>query len=364
MKPIRVLQIGLDTNRGGIETIVYNWWKNIPKDEVVFDFLNVWNKPIAFQDEFEAEGSKILYKTLRRKNPRKSYQELKEIIEKGKYDYIHCHVMSLSEPEVVEIVNKYSNSKVIIHSHTTATRKEMSLKRYALHLYGKRKLKKYTYLKLACGTVAGRNMFGTNDFEIIENGINKAKFVFSEEYRIEKRKKFGIKEDEFVIGHVGRAGKPKNYPFIIKTFAAFSKKHNAKLFLLGNVDTDETVQKLIDDYNIRSNVICTGNVSDVYKFYSAMDVFFLPSLYEGVSVSLIEAQSTGLPCVVSKNVPTDSKVSELVDFVDIDSCDEAIISLEKAKNKENTDRKNAVIAENVDICNSAKKLLEFYKENM
>ena len=143
MRKIRVLQMGLHTNRGGIETVVYSWWKNMTHDAIVFDFLNVWNKPIAYQDEFEAGGAKIIYKSLRKDNPRKSYKELKEIIIGGNYDFVHCHVMSLSEPEPVKIVNAFSNARVIMHSHTIATIDKMGLRRYLLHIYGKKILEKY-----------------------------------------------------------------------------------------------------------------------------------------------------------------------------------------------------------------------------
>ena len=361
MKKIRVLQIGLHTNRGGIETVVHSWWQHMPQEEVAFDFLNVWDAPIAFQDEFEAKGAKILHKCLRKNNPGKSYEELKRIIIEGNYDFVHCHSMSLSEPEPVEIADAFSNARAILHSHTAATKDKMGLKRYLLHLYGKKKLAKYHYLKIACGTEAGQAMFGSDDFTIIENGVDRNRFRYSTEYRSEIRKKYGIGVDEFVIGHVGRQGKVKNYPFLIKVFSEFRKLCDARLILIGDVENDRAVQRLIDSSKVRDYVIFTGKVRDVYKYYSAMDVFLFPSLYEGLSVSLIEAQSTGLPCIVSRNVDRESAVSDAVAFIDIDKMEDALKELGKCYGNRNVDRNKVSFDEAYDIKQSSIKMLEYYK---
>lgn len=364
MKKIRVLQVGLHTNRGGIETVVYSWWKNMPRDEVVFDFLNVWNKPIAYQKEFESGGAKIIYKSLRKNNPKKSYEELKKIIINGNYNFVHCHAMSLSEPEPVKIANAFSNARAIVHSHAEVKRENMNLKSYLLHLYGKATLKKYDYLKIACGTKAGSTMFGTNDFTIIENGVDRNKFKYSSKNRFEIRKAYNIEKDEFIIGHVGRPGTPKNYPFLVKTFSEFIKICNAKLLLIGNVENNKDVQNLINNYNVRNYVIFTGIVTDVYKYYSAMDVFFFPSIYEGLSVSLIEAQSTGLPCIVSENVDRESAVSDILTFIDINETDNALKELKKCYKNKSVDRSRVRFDEAYNVERTSFKMLEYYRKNI
>lgn len=364
MKKIRVLQIGLHTNRGGIESVVHSWWQNMPQEEVTFDFLNVWGVPIAFQDEFEAGGVKIVHKSLRKDNPQKSYQELKEIITRGNYDFVHCHAMSLSEPEPIEITNLFTNARAIVHSHTAVTKDEMGLKRYLLHSYGKKILRKYDYLRVACGTEAGRTMFGGDDFTIIENGVDKNRFKFSIEYRREIRQLYHIGADEFVIGHIGRPGKPKNYPFLIRIFSEFIRIYNARLILVGDVRDDKNVQKLIADYGIKDHVICTGKINNVHKYYSAMDVFFFPSLYEGISVSLIEAQAAGLPCIVSENVDKESNISKILTFIDINRTDAALMELKKNYENRNNDRNNIFLDEAFDIRQSSSKMLNYYKSNI
>lgn len=364
MKKIRVLQIGLHTNRGGIESVVHSWWQNMPQEEVTFDFLNVWDAPIAFQDEFEARGAKILYKCLRKYNPRKSYEELKRIITEGDYDFVHCHSMSLSEPEPIEITNLFSNARAIIHSHIAITEDKMGLKTHLLHAYGKKVLRKYDYLRIACGTEAGRTMFGTDNFAIIENGVDKDRFKFSMKCRCEIRQLYNIKSDEFVIGHIGRPGKQKNYPFLIRTFSEFIRIYNARLILVGDVRDDKNVQKLIADYGIKDHVICTGKINNVHKYYSAMDVFFFPSLYEGISVSLIEAQAAGLPCIVSENVDKESNISKILTFIDINRTDAALMELKKNYENRNNDRNNIFLDEAFDIRQSSSKMLNYYKSNI
>lgn len=363
MKRIKVLQIGLSPNRGGIENIVYSWWKNIPKEQIIFDFLNVWDKPIAFQEEFICGGSKILYKPSRKSNPKESYKVLKSIIENGQYDFIHCHVMSLSEPEPVIIANKFSDATVIVHSHTAASRKQMGLKRFLLHMYGKLALKNCNYIRMACGNEAGIKMFGTNEFQIVRNGIDREVYKFSSLYREEIRQKYSIQEDVYLIGHVGRPCKAKNYPFLINVFAKFRENHNVKLILIGDVANDSSINHAIEKLGINEDVIFTGAIKDIYKYYSAMDCFFMPSLYEGISVALIEAQSTGLQCIVSDRVDYESKACDNLIFAPIDSIEDSVKLLEKAY-ENSIDRCNVKFAEEYDLENSVKSIENFYFDNM
>jgi len=363
MKRIRVLQIGLSPNRGGIENIVYSWWKKISKDQIVFDFLNVWDEPIAFQEEFIKGGAKILNKPARKSNPKESYKALKSIIENGKYDYIHCHVMSLSEPEPVIIANKFSNSSVIVHSHTAVTKELMGIKRYLLHMYGKLALKKCDYIRMACGNEAGVKMFGNCEFQVVKNGIDRKVFKYSAEYREEVRRKYSIKDDVYLVGHVGRPCKAKNYPFLLNAFARFIVKHNSKLILIGDVANDDSINHEIEKLGIKDDVIFAGVISDTYKYYSAMDCFFMPSLYEGISVALLEAQSTGLQCIVSDRVDYESKACDNLFFTPIDSIEDSVKLLEKAY-KNSIDRCNVKFAEEYDLDNSVKFIKNFYFDNM
>ena len=363
MKNVRVLHIGLSSNAGGIENVVHSWIPYLPK-WLQFDFINVEDKPIAFEDDFINAGAKIHKISARKKNPIRSYIQLKSILEKNQYDFVHHHIMGLSWPETVLITNRYSiKSTVILHSHC-AINKHISLKYRLWHKIGKFRLRNARFLRVACGDDAGRNMYGENQFLLIENGIDLKECAYSEENRIKIRSQYNIDDGKLVVGHVGRATPPKNYPFIIEAFAELLEKvPDACLLLIGNVDKDAEVQNLIKNFNVQKNVICTGYVKNPKTYYSAMDVFFMPSHYEGLSVALVEAQASGLPCVVSQNVARESAISELVTFVSIDDCKKAVNALVNIQ-KFPMDRVNVKIDNNYNIINSSQKMFRYYLENM
>lgn len=358
---VKVLHLGLCPNQGGIESIVHSWWKNIDRESIHFDFINIYHEQIAYEKEFIDGGSQVFYIPARKENPRKHSEQLKRIISEGQYDFVHCHVMSLSEPEPVIICSKMNNCKAIIHSHTVAKLDNMGLKRKILHLYGRNVLHKYDYLKIACGYEAGKEMFHSDDFTVIENAIDVKRYKYSDEKRNRFRKKYDIPLEATVIGHVGRVDKAKNYPFLIETFAMLKDSNpNLILLLIGDVDHDEEIKSLLEKYNVRTETVLTGKISSTEDCYSAMDIFFLPSNYEGISISMIEAQASGVQCVVSENIAHESAVSEYVSFVPIKNANEMSKEILKHLKPYSGLRSSRIINSNYNIRESARKLAEYY----
>lgn len=329
MDKIKVLHIGLSDHVGGMESVVHSWLPFKP-EHIQFDYANPYKNPLAFEEENRELGSQIHQITARSKNPIKSYFQLKKIIAEGDYDFIHHHIMSFSWPEPCLIVNRLkTKTQVILHAHTTINR-ELCLKFKVLDFLGRIRLRNKKYIAVACGQKSGESMYQGNPFILVKNGIDFARYCYNRQDRINVRKALNI-DDEIVIGHVGRSCYEKNYPYLLKCFQKLAAKHsNVKLLLIGNLLHDETIQKQIDQLGIRQNVLLTGAVTNVVPYYSAMDVFFLPSVIEGISLALLEAQASGLPCVVSKNVPRESNISGKVDFVSIENDTEAIDALEQA----------------------------------
>lgn len=215
----------------------------------------------------------------------------------------------------------------------------------------------------------------SSTFTVIENGIDRDKFRFNMAYRKEIRTCYGINEADIVIGLVGRASPEKNLSYAVASFAdilacseqagEFPKRY--KLMLIGDLDCEE-IRNLVRKYRIENDVIFTGVVSDVYKYYSAMDVFYQPSLYEGVSVALIEAQASGLHCVVSEYVARESDVSGRVDFIKIDDPHNAYScmprdngALTQGYEKE---RLTCSFNPNYDLTISAGKILQYYIDHL
>lgn len=359
---IKVLHVGLSSNIGGIETVV-RMWNRYKESDFVFDFINNDTGKLAFEDEFRASGSRIYKIPSRKSDFRRSYAALDKILKEHNYDYLHFHAMSLSWPEPILIAAKGKRTQPIIHSHMVVD-KYMSLKYRMLHTIGKMRLHNVDFSELACGFNAGQSMFTNQNFTIIPNGIELESFYFSENQRIRVRRELGIENNIYVIGHVGRSGPQKNYPFIFKTISELIKagEDNIRLLLIGDIKDDSEIKKLEMEYSLTPYIIYAGYVRDPSSYYSAMDIFFFPSLYEGFSVSLIEAQTANLPCIVSNNVALESKLTDRFEFIDIKDTAAAKESIKKYS-KMNFDRtKNPDIE--YDIRKTSKKMFEYYRAHI
>ncbi len=359
---INVLQVGLASNMGGIENVVRSWSRSLPED-IHFDFLNIEDKPLAFENEFRGKGAEILKITHRRKNPLKSYSELRNIILYGGYDYVHVHMMSYAWYEPLMLASIAPGVKAIAHSHTAGS-SFLSFKDRLLDRIGRQKMKGKEYYRLSCGDAAGRDMFRTPDYRVIMNGVDFDKCSFSRPERERIRKTLGITDDTFVIGHVGRNSEAKNYPFIISLFADFRKeREDSRLLLIGDVKDSGDIREMVRAKGVEDRVIFTGMLSDLQRYYSAMDVFILPSLYEGASVSMIEAQVSGLECIVSEFVSPDADISGNVRYIPIDSTDAGVSELLSVK-KCDRNPGSLTLDHSFDIKNTSRELFDFYRENL
>ena len=361
MKQIKVLHCGLSDNKGGIENVVHSWFENKPED-VVFDFINDSDNPIAYEDEFIKSGSKIYHIENRFKHPFKRFNSFKKIIEDGDYDYFHFHVMNNDEIGPIIACNISNKTKAIVHCHSmnllkNTFKENILLFESSILGFGQK------YLRLSCSKEAGKRMFNDKEFIVINNGVDFKKFSFNEDFRKEIRSKYDIKDEDIIIGHVGHDCIEKNYPFLMSVIKnVVEKNSNVKLLLVGNLDKSDTVKELIKNNNLENNVIFTGLVSDVYKYYSAMDMFLLPSISEGFPVTLVEAQASGLPCVVSDVITQETKISDIIYFLKL----EENIFVDKIINiiNKNNDRKNIILDNGYDIRNTTESLINFYRENL
>ena len=207
MREIRVLHVGLSDNVGGIETVVRSWNSFLP-DDIIFDFINVSDQKLGYEDEFVGKGARIYRIPSRKEHPLQSYRALKRILAENDYDYLHHHVMSLSWPEPVLLAAKCGRTKAIIHSHTMIRPdiSNLSPKYKLLHLLGKERLKRANYLRLSCGEQAGMSMFQGADFKIIQNGIDTDAFAFDPVQCAQIRQKYRIKDETFAVDRESTGG--------------------------------------------------------------------------------------------------------------------------------------------------------------
>lgn len=361
-EPIRVLQVVTHMNRGGLETMLMNYYRHIDRNQVQFDFLTHRQERADYDSEIEALGGTIYH--LPRLIPWSgSYQKALDSFFKAHSEYriIHVHQDCLSS--VVLKVAKYNNVPVrVAHSHSSCQDKDL---KYPIKLYYKRFISRYATELFACGKEAGDWMFGDVPFQILNNAINASAYRFDLQIAACVRQSFGIPENALVVGHVGRFSHPKNHAFLIEIFAnVHNKEPNSYLLLVGDGDLRPEIEEKVRFRGLEKSVIFTGLRSDVPDLMQAMDVFVFPSLYEGLPLTMVEAQAAGLPCVISANIPADCDLTDLVSRVSLNEptavWSESILTVKAATPRRNTCAE--IAAAGFDISENAKWLENYYTQ--
>lgn len=360
---IKILFEGLSNNLGGIETFIYNLIKNADKNKFEFSILLDENIVTPYQDEYQDNGIKIYRVTSRKKNYFKYLKELKKIYQDNQFDYIHINVMSYSLFERITYACKYSKAKVIVHSHN-AGYKNGYYRTRILHQIGKLIVKPHRFLKIACGEEAGKFMFKPNEYKIFNNGIDLEKFQFSQKYRKEIREELNLQENTIAIGLVAAFLPVKNHIFLIDIFNEILKlNNNSKLILIGTGPTQEKIKQEVKKINLQNKILFLGKRMDVNKIYSGLDIYLMPSISEGLSISLVEAQVNGLKCYTSTGVDKNSNVTGNVDFISLKNTSKEWA--DRIINSNNNRDINALdkVPDEFNAKKSYEKLFNYYKEN-
>ena len=365
-KTIRILNIVPNMRSAGIETFIMNVYRNIDRKKIQFDFL-VHNKEEEFYDaEIKKLGGKIYRFSLKDdKNIFKYIKDLNRFFKEHKeYKIIHGHMQSMM-PLYLYFAKKNDIPIRIAHSHNNSY--EKSLKGIVLHIFS-RFSKYFSTVNLACSKESGKYLFGKREFEVINNGIDLKKFKFNKEKRKEIRKKLGIQKNEILIGNIGRMEKQKNQKFLIDVFNdSYIQKNNVKLLIIGTGSLEENLKQYAKVLKIDNKVIFLKNIKNVNDYMQAMDMFLLPSLYEGLGIVLIEAQMSGLYCLTTEGtVAIETKITPNIKYLNLDK---KLWTDEVVKYKAN-DRKIIInnLIEQFDISNVAstlqKKYYYYYKNRL
>jgi len=333
MKKTKVLIFGLTSLIGGVETYVINLVKNLDKEKFEIDFLVQDEITGINKEKIEGCYNKIFKVENFKKHPIKAMKTLKKICEENNYDVIHLNISTASS-SLYALPSKlyFKNTKILVHSHNGGDKNK--LQHYIFRIFSNRIADKY----LACSELASNWMFGkklTKSGKVIitNNFIETEKFIFNEEKRNKIREELGIK-DEFVIGHVGRFNAQKNHLGMIEMLKDILKEEkDIKLMLLGSGELLEEVKEKVKEYKIENKVLFLGVKSNVNEFYQAMDLFILPSIFEGLPIVGIEAQASGLKCLFSANVTEESNITKNVEFYKLENKDEWIKEILKIKTK-------------------------------
>ena len=278
----------------------------------------------------------------------------------NKYDLVHIHSGSISAlAYIAKAARRNGIGKVIVHSHATAAN---SLKHKIVQIAFRRMIEKNATDFLACSIAAGADKYTKKVVKkqliVVPNGINVDDFKRDEEKRKSVRKELGISERQFVIGHVGRFSFEKNHQFLINVFENYRRINvNSRLLLVGDGELRDEFFQLIEEKALEECVIFTGSVDNVQDYYQAMDCFVFPSRYEGFGYVALEAQASGLPCVVSTNVPNDVLVGEHTINLPLENPYEWAKVLERFRNLQIVNNDRAITTAGYDI----KKTIEVVK---
>lgn len=362
MAPIRVLQVMPAMDAGGMETFVMNVYRTIDREQVQFDFLYHYDKACFFDDEITALGGRIYKLTVRQDNNLPRYlRELRTLFAKHpEWRILHGHYSGFGM--FYNPVARRAGIPVRVgHSHNTAY--ERNLVGFLDRAMSTRFSAGLTD-RFACSQQAGEMLFGQAPFTVLPNGIDTALFAARDvRRRALLRGDLGVADNEILFGHVGRFSAQKNHAGLLRIFAAVRRRlPKARLVLLGGGPAPyiDQMQALARELQLGDSVIFAGVRSNIQSFYDAMDAFLLPSLFEGLPVVLVEAQTAGLPCFVSDTVDRGAAFADGVQFLPLDSpaawadalCGEPLVR--------NANALAQARSAGYDVQTSAQRLQEFY----
>lgn len=361
--PIRILNLFTIMDRGGAETMVMNYYRHIDRTKVQFDFLVHREKRGAYDDEIESLGGRI-YRLcpIYPQNFTRYKRELRIFFrEHPEYRIIHSHMSELGYFAFRE-ANRQGIPVRICHAHNAPHGFDLKM---IMRTYFKKRMMPYLTHLFMCGAESGRWLFGKRNesrFIMLNNAINASAYTYNPAKRTQMRQQLGLTA-EFTVGHVGRFNPQKNHPFLLDIFAYLLKQlPNAILLLVGGGEDMPKIQAKAQSLGIADHVRFLGVRSDVADLLQAMDVFIFPSLYEGLPVTMVEAQASGLPCLISDKVPKECILTEgLVEVVSLHTSPEEWAEKALAvRILPRIDWSDVIAACGFDINTEVVKLQEFY----
>ncbi len=278
-EPIRILMLFTIMNRGGAETMVMNYYRHIDRNRVQFDFMVHRQERGAYDDEIEAMGGKI-------------YRMIP----------LHPFTFNTYRKQISDFFDQHPEYR-IIHGHCSESG--------------------YFVYREAAGRrvpVIFGNELGQKAI-LQRNAIDTFLYRFDEAVRLEVRQELHLSKDVMVVGHVGRFNRQKNHEFLLEVFHKYVQEFNptAHLLLVGTGELQKAIQKKVQQFRLTDQVHLLGGRPDVNRLLQAMDLFLFPSFMEGLSVSMVEAQCAGLPCVVSDRIPREAALTDQVSFLSLET---------------------------------------------
>lgn len=378
MKKIRVLNFPMGSSLGGMTRYALENGRFIDREQYQFDYAAI--QKIVEPNVFQQYGSRFFQIPCYPNDNFKEFESNITQILKGGYDIVHLHTRQWNGFEMEEIAQKNNIKKIIVHAHTSDAIVNIDFnnvdyeKKYnqlrKKHFEFRDKLSEDIATDFwACSKNAAEWLYGDridkDKICIMQNAIDTKKFEFNEEIRSKIRNELGI-EDKFVIGHVGRFGPEKNQEFLINILFEICKSiDDVCLIFIGEGPTKKMIQQAVEMYGLEDKILFLGKREDVNNMLQAMDVFCLPSLNEGFPISLVEAQTADLACIVNSTVTRETNITGEVIYEDLneDKWIKHILSIRKRK-KPRENMCSYMTEKGYNIVTQIKRIENEYKKGM
>lgn len=297
----------------GVTSFAMTYFRNINHDKIEIDFALLNDVKTPYYKEILDAGSRIfILPPIKQIN--KHLKKCMQILKENNYDIVHDNLLISSIPMMLAAYKEKVPVRILQSHNTELSSVKWKEKRNRMLLP---LLKGLSNVYFACGTDAGKSMFYDSYFKVVPNAIPFVESYFNTSIRKKVREKYNC-QNKMIIGTVGRLSLQKNPFFALKVINSLVKKKiDFQYWWIGSGELDKQVQKYIDDNCLNDYVKLFGSCDDVSSLYQAMDIFFLPSLFEGLPITAIEAQAAGLPCVISDSVTKELAYTDLVQFVSL-----------------------------------------------
>lgn len=361
MGQIRILHVIGVMNRGGAESMIMNLYRNIDRSKVQFDFVENTSETGNYENEITQLGGRIYHCPKFNGNVIKYVRWWNDFFctHKDEYSFVHGHIGSTAAMYLS--VAKKNGIKTIAHSHNTYTGKfSLSQLEYQILSYPTRYISDFFF---ACSVKAGISRYGRKvKFTVIRNAIDTDQFSCDNEVKEKMRAMLGIPSGIKVFGHIGRFNAQKNHRFVLKVFREIQNSIDAILLFVGDGPLRKDIEREANELGISEQVMFLGVREDIPELLNAMDVLIFPSIYEGLPVTIVEAQSTGLRCLISDRISKETVlVPELITYMSLDQHEkewaDKAVELSEYNRKS---RKKEVSEAGFDIKDNAERLQNFY----
>lgn len=324
-KKIRVLHFSIANTKGGVTQYILNLWKYIDRSRFQFDFVT-FSAFLDFEEQLIFDGGKVYHVSVYAEQDKKQFCQEIRVILKNKYDIVHLHTGSWGSFMLEKLAKEENVPRIIIHSHNSdvhnlygLTREEARRRHFMLREQLNENMATDYW---ACSDVAAEWLYGDKiskeKIVIMKNAIDLEQFQFNVAIRQKMRKELDL-DDKLVIGHIGRFVYQKNHEFLIRVFSEVcQERNNIVLLLIGVGELENDIKGMVDNLGLKNKVKFMGKRNDVPELLQAMDVFCLPSRFEGLPIVLLEAQAADLVCIVSDTITRQVVINDNVNFLPFD----------------------------------------------